>query len=136
VGGGGETERGKLWAGGELIAGKVDDKDLRRMDRGIRFLARAEAAGMGGEQGRRTTGEAGAGVVESRGGGNIGDVSAGEGAKSTSSSGCTCVRIASIKGEGGGVSGMSGGGEGVSGVSSRAGTGEGTGEGTGKESSG
>ena len=53
VGGGGNTERGELWAGGETIVGEVGNKDLRRMDRGVRCLARAEAAGTGGEQDRR-----------------------------------------------------------------------------------
>ena len=126
--GDGETGHGRLWAGGKTIVGEVGNKDLRRMDKGIRFLAKAETAGMDGEQTRRSVGEGeragqgltaaeGARVVESRGGDDVGDSSTDRRTTSTSTSGSTGVEIANSQ-EGGGRSGsVSGSGERASGVS-------------------
>lgn len=74
---GGETERKELCAGGILSVGDLDSKDLRHTDKGVRFSAKAEAAGTGGD--RRPTAGEGAGVVKSRGQGDVGDSPMNEG---------------------------------------------------------
>jgi hypothetical protein len=50
AGGGGETGGGRLGTGGVLNIGRDGNKDLRHMNKGIRFLTGAETAGAGSEQ--------------------------------------------------------------------------------------
>jgi hypothetical protein len=56
VGGGGKTGRGGLGTGGVSNIGRDGNKDLRRMNKGIRFSTGAETAGAGGEQDRDSAG--------------------------------------------------------------------------------
>ena len=79
------------------------------MDKGIRFLAKAETAGMDGD--RELTAEEEAGALESRGGDDVRDSSTDEGVMSLSSSGSTDVVVTNGKEGSGGATGTLGGGE-------------------------
>jgi hypothetical protein len=127
MGGGSETGHGGLGMGGVSNIGKDGNKDLRRMNRGIRFSTGAEMAGAGGKQDRDLAGR-GEDAGESRGEGRCktGCGLAGEGVMAVSISCSIGVGIArgkdGIRGATGSVAGVK---ERVSGMSSRAGKGGG-----------
>jgi hypothetical protein len=132
MGGGGETGRRGLGMGSVSNIGKDGNKDLRHMNRGIRFLTGAETAGAGSKQDGDLAGrgkDAGKGLaardetgrVELRGRGNRIDGLSEGGVMSMSSSGGTGVGTEGSKQESGKATGVSEGRQAGSEISIRMG---------------